>query len=189
MGPQIDQGLQPRRGAMSVPFFFLAAYTTDERLIRRELCIRARLQSCRLPRLTNLVILSGASAPLLFRRVVCGGRTRSRRTCCSLEFRLGCRRLATFQTRVRKDLHFGRAVRFRSFSFSTFHESLQPRVSPGLEPRETWGTRRIQGWMQAGLWLTGEYCRQKQSRRMIVTYLSPAVVPVEAGASGKRSHA
>ena len=32
----------------------------------------------------SLVILSGASAPLLFRRVFCGGRTRSRRTCLSL---------------------------------------------------------------------------------------------------------
>ena len=32
----------------------------------------------------SFVILSGASAPLLFRRVFCGGRTRSRRACPEL---------------------------------------------------------------------------------------------------------
>ena len=48
--------------------------------------------------------------------------------------------LATFETRVRKNPSLGRAVRSRSFSLCTFHESVQHRILPGLEARETWGT-------------------------------------------------
>src|SRR5580698_6655800 len=87
--------------------FWNLSTRSDERL-RLEFCAKPRLllgifvsghdQSCRNVT-SQFVILSGASAPLLFRRCFHGGRTRSRRICCSREV-VRCMRKAGPSTRA-----------------------------------------------------------------------------------------
>src|SRR5208283_528919 len=106
----------------------------------------------RSPLLISLVILSGASAPLLFRRVLCGGRTRSRRACPELaEGTCGCPGACPELVEGSRDVRDpGEEGAFTLGEPSDPRPSVSvhsinrcsPEYLPSPDPRETWATRR-----------------------------------------------